>query len=89
MKKLIFFMSIFLATASICFAEQKYNPHEGRWETVPSNSELRYNPHQHEWSYQQPSSQLEYNPYEHNWEWQEPECQPPSDYEGQVYTIDK
>ena len=79
MKKLLF-IGMLLAMSSICFAGQKYNPHEHRWETVPRNSELRYNPHEHDWSYQQQGSQLQYNPHEQTWEWQEPECQPRERY---------
>lgn len=51
--------------------EQKYNPHNNKWETVPDNSDwqTRYNPHENDWSYQPKDAKTEYNPFENKWEW--------------------
>jgi len=69
MKKIILFLSILLAMAGTCMAEQKYNAWENRWETVPSNWETKYNAWDNSWSYQPENAKTEYNAWENKWDW--------------------
>jgi hypothetical protein len=32
-------------------SEQKYNPHNAKWEQVCKSSELKYNPHETKWEF--------------------------------------
>ncbi len=63
---LVMVMCLVCVTA---WADQKYNPYENRWETVPSDWEVEYNPFENDWSYQPEEAEIEYNPYENQWEW--------------------
>lgn len=67
---LIIFIATVLAV-SYGYCEQQYNPHSGKWETVPDGSDwdMQYNPHDSTWSYQPKNAQVEYNPHESKWEW--------------------
>ena len=58
--KNITFLLIFMSFCAV--AEQKYNPHTNKFETVRPNSQLKYNYMQEEWKYVQPNSRIEYNP---------------------------
>jgi len=49
-------------------AEQKYNPHTGKWETMRPGSELKYNPYSGAWNYAAPDARPTYNPHEGRWE---------------------
>ena len=63
--KLKFMKKVILLSVLISFcalAEQKYNPHTNKHETVRPNSQLKYNYMEEEWKYVQPDSKIEYNP---------------------------
>jgi len=59
MKKVIF-LSVFISFCAL--AEQKYNPHTNKYETVRPKSQLKYNYMEEEWKYVAPNSKIEYNP---------------------------
>jgi hypothetical protein len=71
MKTILIFFVVSTLVVSAAYCEQRYNPNENRWETVPdgSNWQNQYNPHQNNWSYQPSSAQVEYNPHENSWDW--------------------
>lgn len=54
MKKLILFLAVLsFIISKPCFADTKYNPMSGQWETVPSNyTNNEYNPMNNSWQYQ-------------------------------------
>jgi len=62
---------VLMLLCSTVYAEQQYNAHENRWETVPDGSDWspRYNAHENDWSYQPDDAQTEYNAYEGTWDW--------------------
>jgi hypothetical protein len=67
MRKIIFILCLL---ASPCYAEQVYNPHENKWETVPDGDvSLEYNPHTRRWSNQPNGAEIEYNPQNRSWDW--------------------
>ncbi len=63
---LIIFTALMFSSA---YAEQKYNPYDGRWETTTPDAELQYNPYEGNWQYTAPDADIEYNPYEGKWEY--------------------
>lgn len=69
--KVLVLVLLSMLLATYAFAEQQYNPHSGKWETVPdgSNWSAQYNPHDGSWSYQPQDAQTEYNPHENKWDW--------------------
>jgi hypothetical protein len=71
MRTILIFFVLVLLVSSTGYGEQQYNPHSGKWETVPdgSNWSTQYNPHDGTWSYQPKDAQTEYNPHEGKWEW--------------------
>ena len=69
MKYVILALAVSIFLVSPVQAEQRYNPHEDRWETVPKNWDMRYNPHEDEWSYQPKNVPIIYNPHEDVWEY--------------------
>ena len=52
MKKVIL-LSVLISFCAL--AEQKYNPHTNKFETVRPNSQLKYNYMEEEWKYVQPN----------------------------------
>jgi len=54
--------------SQISFAEQKYNPHTGTWETTTPDAKLQYNPHSNSWKYSAPNSSPQYNPHNNSWD---------------------
>lgn len=58
-----------LLVAFNAYGEQKYNPMENSWETVPNDWNLKYEPIDNDWSYQPDNAQVEYNPMENQWDW--------------------
>jgi hypothetical protein len=70
MKMLLMVVGLVLLPAT-AQCDQKYNAMEGRWETVPDNSnwQPKYNPMEGDWSYQPSNARTEYNPFESRWDW--------------------
>jgi hypothetical protein len=62
------FLAGFGLAAQPAWAEQKYNPYTGKWETVRPGAELKYNPHSGSWGYAAPEASPKYNPHSSNWE---------------------
>ena len=73
MKKLLIVILV-LVFCGVCWADQKYNPYQDRWETTSPDAQLQYNPYEDEFTYEQPDSGLEYNPYEDKFEYAPPEA---------------
>jgi len=72
---------MFILSAGLAQAEQKYNPFSGQWETTYPESQLRYNPWDNTWQYVTPPPGSDnrqrrdlllpapqYNPYNGKWE---------------------
>ncbi|MEW6455600.1 MAG: hypothetical protein AB1410_02640 [Acidobacteriota bacterium] len=76
MKKFMIFLAICFLIFVVFFtqdlyAEKKYNPFTGKWETTTKNAILRYNAFEGTWSYEKPDSITSYNPFKNKWEWKE------------------
>ncbi len=54
----------------VACAEQQYNPNNGKWETIPDNSnwQSEYNANEGTWSLQPQGNKTEYNPHSNTWE---------------------
>lgn len=70
MKELIIIAILLLPAAA--FADQKYNPFSGKYETTSPDADLKYNPFSNKWSYEQKGSTFEYNPFEKKYEYAPP-----------------
>ena len=70
----IILILLFGITFSI-YAETKYNPYTGEWETASPNSQLKYNPFSGEWKYASPDAGSKYNPNSGEWETVSPNSQ--------------
>jgi hypothetical protein len=51
-----YFFLFLLGLSFFTFAEQKFNPMTGKFETVRPGSQLKYNPMEDEWRYVPPNS---------------------------------
>jgi hypothetical protein len=69
MKKMLLLAFTLALSANLMAGGQKYNPHSGKWETVPDNWETKYNPHDGTWSYQPKGATTIYNAHEGTWDW--------------------
>ncbi len=71
MRKILLAAVLVLLFAASAECDQRYNAMEGRWETVPDNSnwQPKYNAMEGEWSYQPQNAQTEYNAFENKWDW--------------------
>ena len=61
---------LFILLPNMGFADIKYNPWTGQWESAPRDSSLKYNPWENEWTYERDNSQLEYNPWTGEWKYE-------------------
>jgi hypothetical protein len=69
-------LSVMLFMQTSIAADQKYNPHTQKWETVAPDSVQKYNPYSREWETTSPDSVMKYNPYEHDWQYTKPDSKP-------------
>lgn len=70
-KKTIIFLFVFivyLLTATLVFAETRYNPYTNKYEVASKEEVLTYNSYENTYEYAYPDSEQEYNPYTNKYE---------------------
>lgn len=75
-------MLLFYAICLNAYAEQKYNPYTGKWETTSKDAAIERNPYTGEQHYQPKGSELEYNPFSKKYEWTPPSQAKPQPQSG-------